>query len=719
MLKKIRDLKLKAKFGVAVGLIGFVALFGIGAFVMGAFNQYSRTGVLVDANRVSDHILIVAGKQAIERGATAAVMANPNDNESYTKIASLRQTGDKYLDSGLAVARTLAAKGSFVQQRIEILTKARQQRDDVRRQVDGVLTRTVADPRLSADWVKAQTALIMQENELAKALFRARNNVEQILEFNNIIKNSVFLASEFAGRERANLGMAIASGKPIDAERYKNLMQFRGVVEQNLQSVLGLKGSASISEATKNAMEEMERVFLKEFEEVRRSVYDASAQQQPYPLTGGEWIGKSTRAINAILKVSEAVSRDAEKLAQQQSADSVRSIVFSIAFLVVLVIAIAVSVWIVRLVTRPVQELAHQSERLAEGDLSVVEAPEIEAILDVKDEIGDLARSFQKMVSNLRETVHQLIDASSAVASASSEISSSTEEMAAGAQEQTSQAGEVASAVEKMTKTIVENSKNASDTAGTAKEAKIAAEQGGRVVEETVEGMKQIAEVVRKSAGTVQELGKSSDQIGEIISVIDDIADQTNLLALNAAIEAARAGEQGRGFAVVADEVRKLAERTTKATKEIAGMIKKIQTDTKGAVESMEEGTMKVDAGIHLADKAGVSLQEIVEISQKVTDMVTQIAAASEQQSSASEQISKNVEGISAVTGETAQGTQQIARAADDLNRLTENLQQLVGKFKLSGSGEGGQQIATKPHVVRKEKSKVAVRDNGVLVSHE
>ena len=261
--------------------------------------------------------------------------------------------------------------------------------------------------------------------------------------------------------------------------------------------------------------------------------------------------------------------------------------------------------------------------------------------------------------------------------------------MAAGAQEQTSQAGEVASAVEEMTKTILENSKNASVTADTAKQAQGSAEQGGKVVDDTVNGMKRIAEVVNKSAETVKELGKSSDQIGEIIGVIDDIADQTNLLALNAAIEAARAGDQGRGFAVVADEVRKLAERTTKATKEIAGMIKKIQADTTGAVRSMEEGTQEVERGIALADKAGTSLKEIVGVSQKVTDMVTQIAAASEEQSSASEQISKNVEGISKVTGETAQGTQQIARAAEDLNRLTENLQKLICGLQ-AGPGDGG-----------------------------
>jgi methyl-accepting chemotaxis protein len=378
-------------------------------------------------------------------------------------------------------------------------------------------------------------------------------------------------------------------------------------------------------------------------------------------------------------------------------------------------LALGLGIFLARAIGNPVRVLANQAELIASGDLTV----QVEQ--NSSDEIGQLAGAFKRMVESLRETIGQVGEASSAVASASNQISSSTEEMAAGAQEQTSQAGEVASAVEEMTKTIVENSKNASSTADTAKEAKEAAEQGGTVVEETVTGMKRIAEVVKQSAETVQELGKSSDQIGEIIGVIDDIADQTNLLALNAAIEAARAGEQGRGFAVVADEVRKLAERTSKATKEIAGMIRKIQGETKGAVTSMEEGTKQVDEGIKLADKAGSSLHVIVGISQKVTDMVAQIAAASEEQSSASEQISKNVEAISSVTGETAQGVQQIARAAEDLNRLTENLQQIVSRFKLSG--EATSRVVAQPHHSDKSSSKtpksnLSVRPNGRLVPH-
>ncbi|HEX3075132.1 MAG TPA: methyl-accepting chemotaxis protein, partial [Ignavibacteriales bacterium] len=190
-------------------------------------------------------------------------------------------------------------------------------------------------------------------------------------------------------------------------------------------------------------------------------------------------------------------------------------------------------------------------------------------------------------------------------------------------------------------------------------------------------------DVVSQAAINVQELGKSSEQIGEIIQVIDDIADQTNLLALNAAIEAARAGEQGRGFAVVADEVRKLAERTTLATKEIAGTINKIQKNTAITVESIVKGTEEVERGRELASRTGTYLKEIISSSERTAEVVTQVAAATEEQSAAAEQISKNVESVSNIAEESSAGAMQIAKAADDLNRLAVQLQNLVNRFRI------------------------------------
>ena len=330
--------------------------------------------------------------------------------------------------------------------------------------------------------------------------------------------------------------------------------------------------------------------------------------------------------------------------------------------------------------SRSVESILDEMNKFSEGDLTVSLA------VTNDDDIGKLFGGFNKSVGNIHGMIQQLQESIETTASAATQISSSTEELAAGVQEQSAQSSEVAAAVEEMTRTIIDNSNNASKTAEVATENGKLAQSGGEVVQETTRKMREISGVVSSSAATVEKLGASSQQISEIISVIDDIADQTNLLALNAAIEAARAGEQGKGFAVVADEVRKLAERTTQATKEIEGMIKAIQQETREAVESMKRGTKEVEEGMRLADEAGRSLDRIVSETQKSVDMINQIAAASEEQSATSEQISKNVEAISSVSNESAAGVSQIARSADDLNRLTENLRNLVSKFRVDNS---------------------------------
>ncbi len=321
-------------------------------------------------------------------------------------------------------------------------------------------------------------------------------------------------------------------------------------------------------------------------------------------------------------------------------------------------------------------------EKFAHGDLT------IQLKVEKNDEIGALFTGFNKSIKAINEMLIKVNSAVEETAKSTEAITISVEEIAAGANEQSMQTADVASAVEEMTRTIFETSKNTSLAAEAAKNSGNYALEGGSALNETIDDMNKIYEVVKRSADTISILGENSDKIGEIVQVINDIAEQTNLLALNAAIEAARAGEQGRGFAVVADEVRKLAERTTKATKEIADMIKKIQVDIKDAVVSINKGTEVVRMGKDKADKAGIILNKIIENANKVSDLVVQVAAASEEQSATSEEIGKNIELINKVTNNTSYKLKEIANSVENLNDLTVDLQNLVNSFKIKFSNQ-------------------------------
>ncbi|NOY87805.1 MAG: HAMP domain-containing protein [FCB group bacterium] len=324
-----------------------------------------------------------------------------------------------------------------------------------------------------------------------------------------------------------------------------------------------------------------------------------------------------------------------------------------------------------------IRELSIIAESLAENDLTIEFEPKSE-----KDVLGN---SFKKMLDNITGVVRQLTNSTNMVVSAANEIASTSIQINKGSQQQTDQINQVTTAIEQMAATIIENTKNAKEVTDAAQNASETASTGGQIVSETVHGMQRIYEVVYQSSQSIGQLANSAQEIGDIISVINDIADQTNLLALNAAIEAARAGEHGRGFAVVADEVRKLAERTGKATKEITEMIKGIQDKTSQAVNEMKTGIKEVETGSEYATQAGGSLNEIVEMTGKVMDMIKQIAHASEEQSIAAGEISNNMEHISTVTKENSQGAEQASTAAQQLNQQAEELKKIVESFKIEG----------------------------------
>jgi len=276
------------------------------------------------------------------------------------------------------------------------------------------------------------------------------------------------------------------------------------------------------------------------------------------------------------------------------------------------------------------------------------------------------------------------VQSSVQVAAAAGELNANAEQIATGAEEVAAQTGTVATASEEMAATSMSIAQSCHHAAEGSEHASSRARVGAEVVDQTVAVMGRIAAQVTSSAATVAGLGARSDQIGEIIGTIEDIADQTNLLALNAAIEAARAGEQGRGFAVVADEVRALAERTTRATREIAEMIKAIQLETKGAVEAMQQGVREVESGTREAAKSGEALHEILDRINDVTMQVNQIATAAEEQTATTGEITGNIQQITEVVHDTSRGAHESAAAAGQLANLAEDLRTLVGQFRLS-----------------------------------
>jgi methyl-accepting chemotaxis protein len=358
------------------------------------------------------------------------------------------------------------------------------------------------------------------------------------------------------------------------------------------------------------------------------------------------------------------------------------TIVLTTALVIILLLSL-LSVLIRQWVTQPIRRLVQQTERYASGDFSAVIAPPAH---DGKprDEVELLSHGVSSMAASLRDILSRVMTSAHEVSAAAAQVNVTAGQIATGAGEIAGQTMSVATAGEEMSATSGDIAQNCQMAAEGAQRATQSAQNGTDVVLKTVAVMSQIAEKVQESARTVESLGARSDQIGQIIGTIEDIADQTNLLALNAAIEAARAGEQGRGFAVVADEVRALAERTTKATREISEMIKAIQGETRGAVAAMEQGVFQVETGTTEAGRSGEALRDIMEQINAVTMQVNQIATAAEQQTSTTCEIANSMHQVTAVVQSTATGAHESATAAAQLNGNAMELQRLVGQFKLS-----------------------------------
>jgi len=376
-------------------------------------------------------------------------------------------------------------------------------------------------------------------------------------------------------------------------------------------------------------------------------------------------------------------------------------------------------------ISKPLNRTMSFAQSVAKGNLDDT------CSVSSRDEVGQLAESLRHMVSKLKEKIEEafqksqlaeqqteraqlaMSDAEQAkqvaesksddilaaakqlesiveiVTSASEQLSAQIEQSSRGAEEQAHRIGETATSMEEMNATVLEVARNASSAASTADQAKVKAEEGSSVVGQVVKGIEQVQHQSQEMKNDMGNLGKQAEGIGQILNVISDIADQTNLLALNAAIEAARAGEAGRGFAVVADEVRKLAEKTMTATKEVGQAIKDIQDGTKKNIDNVERSAKNIEDVTKLANTSGESLRQIVSLAEVTTDQVRSIATASEEQSSASEEINRSIEDVNRVSMETSEAMRQSAQAVGELAHQSQILKSLIADMRADSGSSG------------------------------
>jgi len=313
---------------------------------------------------------------------------------------------------------------------------------------------------------------------------------------------------------------------------------------------------------------------------------------------------------------------------------------------------------------------------LADGDLTV------QATV-TEDFTGAIADSINYSIDQLRELVETINQTAVQVAAAAQESQDTATVLAEASEHQAQEIAGASAAINEMAVSIDQVSTNASESTAVAERSVAIANKGNQVVHNTIIGMDSIREQIQDTAKRIKRLGESSQEIGDIVGLINDIADQTNILALNAAIQASMAGDAGRGFAVVADEVQRLAERSSGATKQIEALVKAIQTDTNEAVISMEQTTSEVVRGAALAQDAGVALEEIEKVSQSLAGLIQNISNAARQQSSSASHISSTMNVIQEITSQTSAGTTATARSIGELAKLASEMRRSVSGFNL------------------------------------
>ena len=569
---------------------------------------------------IAGHINAAAGWQAIERGVGATILSSANPPQALVnKFTNLGEKGDasakegrEHIEELLAIAHDndLKTQTGIWEDKLSALKDAR--------------TKVYSASIRRSKWIPIASANINQEFLIRSIVFAPKNNKESVLNYNSVVRANVATLAEYAGRERAILGGFIASERLISPKALETLKQYRTLVENASGQLLSLKGLSSTPQNLSEAIGAYEAEFLGNYQKLREKVYEASENVESYPVDGGAWIGRATKAIDTALNISNIVGELSIEAAGAVATDARNGIIFAVTMLVIaLVLFIFVNIFLNRKVINPINTII---ENLSEG--------------------------------------------SSQITSASNQISSSSQSLASGASQQAASLEETSASLEEIASMTKQNADNANTANSLMDDSRKMVDEGVHSMEKMVTAMNSIKE--------------SSGEISKIIKVIEEIAFQTNLLALNAAVEAARAGEHGKGFAVVAEEVRNLAQRSATASKDTASLI--------------ENAVNKAEEGGRIVEGSSKALHAIAESTKKVGDLVSEIAAASNEQASGIGEVNNAVSQMDKVTQSNAAGAEESASASEELNAQAESLNTVVQDLSHmvsgvdSGSGSSSQE---------------------------
>ncbi|MBC3255381.1 methyl-accepting chemotaxis protein [Pseudomonas paralactis] len=449
---------------------------------------------------------------------------------------------------------------------------------------------------------------------------------------------------------------------------------------QQIRTAQGIYEKLIASTQERNAYDEYLRLLgqYRQIEERMKSLSRANQIDELRSLLNNELLNNSEQ-VNVVLTRLLDINNDDANATNQRAKDQ-----YDMAFNLVvglLVVATALTVlfaWLLtRSITLPIARALEAAEEVAEGNLT---RP---ITVDGNDEAGRLLAAMAKMQNKLRDTLQRIAGSATQLASAAEELNAVTDESARGLTQQNNEIEQAATAVNEMTSAVEEVARNAVSTSEASRNATTSAGDGRDLVQETVSAIERMSADVQATASLIGDLANESRDIGKVLDVIRGLADQTNLLALNAAIEAARAGEAGRGFAVVADEVRALAHRTQQSTSEIERMIGSIQTGTEHAVDSMRNSTERAESTLNIAKGAGMSLDTINTAIVEINERNLVIASAAEEQAQVAREVDRNLVNIRDLSVQSATGASQTSAASNELSRLAVDLNGMVGRFRL------------------------------------